>query len=388
MEACIVGTAPSLIWPLPFLLARAGFEVDAITTSSLLRASRFVRTVERAETLDAIVQLAYERICNRERPYDWVIAGDDATVWELSRLDWPAGVEPKYLPRARVGQVDHIYSKIGLSQALERGAVKTPRFRVAPNCAEAVSAAREFGYPVLIKTDSDSGGVGVYRCESDGDVGALAWRFGMGPMLVQEWIAGPELDLSAIFFDRKLVHFAYSEIEWTVPSSTALSAVRRYFPLPLVNDAVFEELAVLGRALNANGFVSIACIKAADGSGRYYFEADMRPNAWTDVSQFFGDDAAARIRGWFARGEALSKPNLEPAAECMPMRIPHFLRIARWELLVNRHSVWRFIPWSDTSVVLRQIGSRMLMPVVRSLVPWRMRRAVKRGMLGAGIAFP
>lgn len=383
-----MGAATSLIWSLPFLLARSGFAVDVITTSPLLRASRFVRKVDRAETLDEMMQLAHERICTRERPYDWVIAGDDETIWRLSRLDWPPGAEPRYLPRTRAGLVAHIYSKIGLSRALTIGALKTPPFRVASSCAEAVSAAGELGYPVLVKTDSDNGGNGVYRCESADDVWKLGAVFGSGPLLVQGWIAGRELDLSAIFFEQKLVHFAYSVIERTVPGMAALSAVRSYHPLPLVRDEVFEEVATLGRALDANGFVSVSCIEAADGSGRYYFEADMRPNVWVDVSRFYHDDAAVRIRSWFEHGKYLSRESVAADAGCVPIRIPYFKRIAWWELLVNRYNVWRFIPWSETSVVLRQLCSRAVMPLARSVVPTRVRKAVKRGMIVAGIAFP
>jgi len=388
MEACIVGAATSLIWSLPFLLARCGFSVDVITTSPLLRASKFVRRVERAETLDEMVELAHERICSRERPYDWVIAGDDETLWKLSRMHWPSETEPAYLPRTREGQIEHIFSKSGLSQALAAGGVKTPPFRMASCCADAVLAAGELGYPVLVKKDSDNGGNGVYRCESDDDIWKLESALGWGSLLVQRWIAGREVDLSAIFFEQKLVHFAYSVIERTIPGKMALSAVRTYYPLPLVGEEVFEELAALGRALDANGFVSIACIEAADGSGRYCFEADMRPNVWVDVSRFYGEDAAERIRGWFAEGKYLRRESIGEAVNCTPVLIPCFERIARWELLVNRYHVWRFIPWIETSVVLRLLCARAVMPVARSVVPRRVRKVVKRGMIVAGIAFP
>ena len=241
---------------------------------------------------------------------------------------------------------------------------------------------------MLVKKDANNGGNGVYRCESAGDVWKLKAALGHGPLLVQQLIAGKEVDLSAIFFEQKLVHFAYSVIERTVPGNTALSALRTYYPLPLAGEEVFEEVAALGRALDANGFVNISCIEAEDGSGRYFFEADMRPNVWVDVSRFYGEDAAERIRGWFAEGEYLRRESIGGAASCVPVLIPYFKRIARWELLVNRYNVWRFIPWIETSVVLRLLCSRAVMPVARSVVPHGVRKVVKRGMITAGIAFP
>jgi hypothetical protein len=114
----------------------------------------------------------------------------------------------------------------------------------------------------------------------------------------------------------------------------------------------------------------------------------MRPNVWVDVSRFYGEDAAERIRGWFETGESLRKESLDAGIDCMPIRIPHFKRIARWELLVNRYHVWRFIPWCETSVVVRQICARAVMPVARFIVPHRVRKVVKRVMISAGIAFP
>jgi hypothetical protein len=214
-----------------------------------------------------------------------------------------------------------------------------------------------------------------------------ALNAGAQPVLVQRWISGQEMDLSAIYFDGKLVHFAHAAVERTL-SGSALSAVRRYSPLSLVGEEVFEELAALGRVLDADGFVSISCLDAADGSGRYYFEADMRPNVWVDVSRFYGEDASTRIRGWFADGETLSKQNFEKTEGCVPVTIPYFLRLEWWELLVNRYGAWRFIPWTEWNLVLRLLGSRAVMPLARAVVPHEIRRKVKRGMVGAGIAFP
>ncbi|WP_263357824.1 ATP-grasp domain-containing protein [Acidicapsa ligni] len=387
MDALIVGRAISLMWSLPSLLSRSGFNVDAITTSSLLRVSKFVRKVDRAGSYDEMVRLAYARICNRAIPYDWVIACDDDTVRDLSRMDWPEGFEPRYLPRTEVGQLSHIYSKIGLSQVLSAGGVKTPLFRVATNCQDAVAAANELGYPVLIKADSGNGGNCVWECKNDRDVRKLEDVFKAEPMLVQRRIEGRELDLSAIYFEQKLVHFAYSVIEWSLPQF-APSVIRTYYPLPLVAEEIFEEVSTLGRVLNANGFVTIGCIEAADGSGRYYFEADMRTNVWIDFSSFYGEDEKSRIRAWFSNGAYLCKENIRGDAGCLPVTIPYFQRIALWELMVNRYHVWKYIPWTDTKMILTLLCAHAVMPVARTMMPSRLRQMVKRRMLAVGVPFP
>jgi len=116
---------------------------------------------------------------------------------------------------------------------------------------------------------------------------------------------------------------------------------------------VFEELTNLGRAIGANGFVTISTIEASDGSGRYYFEADMRPSVWADCSTFFGDDPAASISRWFSEGTCLTPENVARQVASAPVTIPWFLRMAVWELLTNRYSVWRYLPLGDTRVAVQ-----------------------------------
>jgi len=253
-----------------------------------------------------------------------------------------------------------------------------------------MEAAEELGYPVLVKADSSSGGVGVRECRCEADVLALEGAAGFFEgrrMLVQQKIEGREMDLSAVYFSGELVHFACSVVERS-KQDFGVSDLRTYYPLPLVPEEVFSELKALGRALDAEGFVSITAIEAADSGGRYYFEADMRPNAWVDFSRFYGEDAALRIGRWFADGTVLRKESVGAADGVKPITIPYFSRVKRWELLVNRFGVWRFIPWADCGVVLSLLSSRLGMLAVRKLVPRGVRQIVKRGMILAAIPFP
>ena len=111
-------------------------------------------------------------------------------------------------------------------------------------------------------------------------------------------------------------------------------------------------------------------------------------HVWVDFSQFYGEDAAPRIREWFLSGASLRKDDLGIAVGCVPVTIPYFQRMALWELMLNRHHVWKFIPWTDTRVMLSMLCSQMVMPVARTVVPSKLRRLVKRGMLAAGVPFP
>ena len=57
---------------------------------------------------------------------------------------------------------------------LEAAGVGVPEFRVAASGSDAVEAAREIGFPVVVKPVSGSGSVGVKLCEQAGEVRAHA----------------------------------------------------------------------------------------------------------------------------------------------------------------------------------------------------------------------
>jgi hypothetical protein len=245
---------------------------------------------------------------------------------------------------------------------------------------------------VLVKKDVGSGGAGVFGCGCEAEIRALAGIFTAGPVLVQKRIEGQEVDLSGVYFARRLVHFAHAEIERTT-AAPALSKVRRYRPGATEHGALCAELHELGEALGASGFVSISAMEAADGSGRYFFEADMRPTVWVDVTRLYGDDVAGRIRGWFECRESMMGQGYGPAGRgeglaLPPVRLAHFQRLKIWELMINRYGVWATIPWVEWRMVLALVWAKLCMPASRKIVPRRLRQVVRRGMVAAGVAFP
>lgn len=390
MEALIIASATRNAWAIPFLLSRAGFCVDVVTTARVLHLSKFTRDVYTVGPTQTVAEFAYEHIRARARPYDWVIATEDTTLGALAALAWPPEIRPKHSPISTDKALAHVYSKTGLSRALSAAGIKTPPFRVARTPATALVAAREIGYPVLIKVDASAGGEGVYECGGDADLVSRWHVFDAGPVLIQRKIQGVTLDLSAIYFEGELVHFSYSRIERTLgPFGPTL--VRSYYPSPLVEPEVFAELTALGPALGADGFVNIGCIDAADRSGRYYFEADMRPNVWADFSVFYGEDAAPRIRTWFSDRTRLTKENAAPIDSARaPVTIPYFLRLGLLELLTNRYRVWEFIPFADQRLVRRLLISRLcgrILSAGRFVVPRTLRIAVKHRLVAAGVLF-
>ena len=375
-EALVVSDCADLALALPHLLARAGFSVDVIATSGILRSSKFVRSVQILPSENDLAPAVLEQLSARPRPYDWVIAADDFTLKRLGSFPWPAAFRPRHLPQERTGATNHLFSKIGLSRVLLAGGVQTPPFHVATAMGDALQWAKENGYPILLKVDSSCGGSGVHECVSDDDIKQLEPFFAAGPLLVQKKIDGFEMDVSAIYFDHELVHFSYARVE-KAKDGFGPSVVRTYFPLPLVDEKVFDELARLGRTLEAEGFSNISCIEAADGSGRYYFEADLRPTVWIDFPKHFGEDPAERIRAWFSSGTCLSRQSLKKDELCAPVIMPYFLRMKWWEVLTNRYGVWRYIPLADPVVTLERCTPQWILRLAARIFPADTRRKLR-----------
>jgi phosphoribosylaminoimidazole carboxylase (NCAIR synthetase) len=57
------------------------------------------------------------------------------------------------LPIQTIKNLDHIYSKIGLSKVFQEFGVITPEFRIAKDKSELKKSVESLGYPVLVKID-------------------------------------------------------------------------------------------------------------------------------------------------------------------------------------------------------------------------------------------
>ncbi len=338
-----------------------------------MRSSKFVRSARIFTSEHDLVPAVLEQMGARSKPYDWVIAADDLSLKLLGSFPWPAALRPRLLPLECAGQTNHLFSKIGLSTALSAGGVQTPPFHVATCTGEALEWAREQGYPVFLKVDSSRGGEGVHECACDDEIEKQEVLFASQPVLVQKKIGGFEVDLSAIFLDHELVHFSYARIKKS-QSRFGPSVLRTYYPLPLVDERIFDELVRLGRTLAANGFSNISCVEAADGSGRYYFEADLRPNVWIEFPGYFGEDPAERIRAWFTSGTCLSPRSVKRQEPCVPVTMPYFLRMKFWEVLTNRYGVWKYISLADPMVILERCTPAWILRWAAAISPVPLRR--------------
>ncbi|PTR17669.1 ATP-grasp domain-containing protein [Nitrosospira sp. Nsp2] len=341
LEALLIGGYwPELMAVTLGLLIRAGFTVDVICNNTAFRRSSAIRDYVLVKKRDLLARTAAEKI---RKDYSLVVIGDDATLGVILNSDLTHEQKLRLLPILSDKNFGHIFSKIGLSLALEENGISTPEYRIARNEGELAAGAETLGYPILVKLDSSAGGVGIFECLDKADVEDLRKTLKLYPVLVQRKVKGVEVSLEAFYRHGELVHFAYS-----IPEKSKYrfgpTSVRSYQQIASLEPQVSDELRRVGKALGSHGFTSVGCIHAEHDKKRYYFEADMRPNLWIDQPRYLGEDWAKIIQRHFAEGAAGRHAGSFDISYPNRVLIPHYLRLTWAELIFNRYGVWKYLP--------------------------------------------
>lgn len=108
------------------------------------------------------------------------------------------GNNPLKVRRARM--------KIELYEELKERGVNVPETLVATDRCEAVAAARELGFPVVVRREAGGGGLGVHLARNEEEVELLFERYARaGRVLVQEYVRGEDLSASVLCNGKRAV---------------------------------------------------------------------------------------------------------------------------------------------------------------------------------------
>lgn len=339
-KALIIGEYFAMIFGAINVFKKAKFTIDVITTNSSLKKIHDIQNYQYCKSLQDMLSCALTKNLDE---YDIIIIGDDLTLKTILDSDISEEIKLKLLPVKNTNNFNHIASKIKLSEILHKNNIPTPKFAVANNVDEAASHAETIGFPVMVKVDFSCGGSGVFECKNQKEIHEINPYYFKLPLLIQKKIIGKELDLSAFYLDGKLIHFHYCQVEKVIGGKFGISSLRKYFQPSEISKKIFQDLTNIGQALGANGFVTISYLQENSEIG-YFIEADMRPNVWIDFTHFIGDDISIKIVNWFKNKEALKYPIALNENYPKSLIIPYWLRLNWFEILTNRHNVWKFIP--------------------------------------------
>ncbi|MCQ8105050.1 hypothetical protein NP590_13115 [Methylomonas sp. SURF-2] len=335
MKALVIGTAFFNMLSLPALLHRAGLRVHVLSTVKSMAWVAYIAELTVVGDPDEMIANAAKQA---ESGFDLVVVADDLTLKAIVNSGLSPEDKVKLLPVLQTEDFAHLYSKIGLSRVLQKNAIDTPDFAVAETADELKGRAERMGFPLLVKTDSSGGGIGVFDCGDRAQLGQILESSPVYPVLLQRKIPGRSFDLSGFFRNGKLVQFGCAEQLDFVGGAFGPSKLRRYYRSSQVDARVSEELNRLGAALGADGFVNITCIVSDIDQKRYYIEADMRPNVWVEYPKFIGDDPADKIRGYFLHGQYYQHPDKVADDSADGNVLAYLPRMNNLEILTNQYA--------------------------------------------------
>ncbi len=180
---------------LPSGLVRAGFEVSALAPKkSLLGKTKHLKesilyptfTYSRSKLVYLWIIYAFLKL----KP-EVVIPGDEDTILALQnvsnlleRLPFFHSVSKLIRSSITGKEFDQlVLSKSSFQKKCNEWGLRTPKNIIVHNLAEALMAAADMSYPVVIKYDSGYGGSGVFICETEVDLKNHFQNLG-GPSLV------------------------------------------------------------------------------------------------------------------------------------------------------------------------------------------------------------
>ncbi|MFD6888476.1 ATP-grasp domain-containing protein [Streptomyces sp. NPDC059957] len=169
-----------------------------------------------SRNLDALISAAKE--WHAEEDFDGVITFSESGVLAVAAVAEALGLPSVGVEAARASR-----NKLLMRQAHERGAAAHPAFRFVAEEAEALAAAEEFGYPVIIKPTLGAASNYVFKADDAAELserfaqaskglGELSWYameaegLDLGPhgLLVESFLDGDEFLIEALAWDGEV----------------------------------------------------------------------------------------------------------------------------------------------------------------------------------------
>ena len=343
MKLLIIGQSIELTIPVPEIFSGAGFEIICISTKKILRSHPFITKFYLAKNTDLLLQTSL-KILNTNT-IDMVIISDDETIINIIDSDLKLTDKEKLLPVISADYFGHLGSKIGLSIALSKFGVRTPKFSIVNDKSELLDATKIVGFPLMLKGDRSGGGSQTIEIQNKEELHNFIDIFNYYPALMQEKINGNLIAIEGFYAKGDLVHFSYSSVLETISNKKFTpSVVRCYSQLGILDKEIFDELGSLGKALGINGLVNITCMHSYEDKYHYFIEADVRPTIWVGYSKYFGDFVDTALKAYLIAAMPLSYPIKIDNNFPSKITIPYFLRLSFLDLIMNKYLVRKFIP--------------------------------------------
>ena len=274
-----------------------------------------------AEDLRAIVAV--------EQPDGAVVQFGGQTAIGLTRALMEMGVE---ILGTSADDVDAAEDRERFDRILEETGIRRPAGKTVFTVEEAVAAAEELGFPVLVRPSYVLGGAGMRIAVDSRDiveyVGMITQVRQEHPILVDKYIRGTEAEVDAVCNGKEiLIPGIMEHIERTgIHSGDSISVYPPRTLTPAARENLVRYTEALARALHVRGMINIQFI--ACGDEVYIIEVNPRSSRTVPyISKVTGIPviplAVGVLCGHSIRAQGYA-PGLQPEAALCAVKMPVF----------------------------------------------------------------
>ena len=270
-----------------------------------------------------------ENVVNVEKPDGAVVQFGGQTAIKLTEALMKMGVP---ILGTSAENVDAAEDRELFDEILEQCQIPRPKGQTVYTAGEAIRAANELGYPVLVRPSYVLGGQGMQIAINDEDVdkyiGIINRIAQEHPILVDKYLMGKEIEVDAVCDGEDIVIPGIMEhIERAgIHSGDSISV----YPAQTISDTAKETIAEytrrLARALHVVGMINIQFIVC--GEDVYVIEVNPRSSRTVPyISKVTGIPivplAAKAIMGYKLKDLGYT-PGLQPEAKYFAIKMPLF----------------------------------------------------------------
>ncbi len=230
--------------------------------------------------------------------YDWIIFADDPTMQEAARRSREEWLRP-WFPVDPAGDKPEVLTlKTHFLEKAAAAGLPVPASRSASSAAELRDAAREIGFPLLVKPSSGFAGNGIYRADSLEEL--KRQLFIPGTYSIQRVVEGQSGGTAILFQPDRPVWWHSSLRAKVWPEPYGPSSRRRCVYPPEIKYIVQELAPILGM----RGFGELEWILPSEGGPPQLIEFNPRPPTYLYLTSFMGANLSAVLRAFFSNQPA------------------------------------------------------------------------------------
>ena len=289
---------------MPGALHHAGFDVTVLAPrDALVTKSRYARRVGHFpnDCTYALWVSTFAAAVRVQAPA-MIVPGDDRSAGLLHKVitDPPPGLIPalharlveliqRSLGNPRYYQVAS--NKFMLAETATAAGVDVPEQRVVSGAPAAIEAARQLGYPAVLKREQGSGADTIRVVADDSAVAGFVAEASSWPVLVQKFIKGRPAAFGAVALSGEMLAGVTAIRMQTEPPETGPATVYRLADRHDVATAAAKIIEVLG----LSGFASFDFLLEDDTGVPYLLECNPRISVSSYIGTHFGADLSREL---------------------------------------------------------------------------------------------